>query len=84
MNRHCFASDNYSGMAPEAWQALELANQGYADAYGDDEWTQKAADRIRAVFETDCEVFFAFNGTASNALALASMSQSYHHDAKKT
>ena len=78
MNRHCFASDNYSGVAPEAWRALELANHGYADPYGDDEWTLKAADQIREVFATDCEVFFAFNGTASNALALASMSQSYH------
>ena len=78
MNKHCFASDNYSGVAPEAWRALEIANRGYADPYGDDEWTLKAADRIREVFETDCEVFFAFNGTASNGLALAAMSQSYH------
>ncbi|MEE9447599.1 MAG: low specificity L-threonine aldolase [Arenicellales bacterium] len=78
MNKHCFASDNYSGVAPEAWQALAQANKGYADAYGDDEWTAKAADKIREVFETDCEVFFAFNGTASNALALAAMCQSYH------
>lgn len=78
INKHCFASDNYSGMAPEAWQALEAANEGYADAYGDDPWTLRAADKIREVFETDCEVFFAFNGTASNALALASMCQSYH------
>ncbi len=29
-------------------------------------------------FETPCEVFFAFNGTAANALALASLCQSYH------
>ncbi len=76
--KNCFASDNYSGIAPEAWSALEQANKGFADAYGDDEWTRKAADRIREVFETDCEVFFAFNGTACNALSLASMCQSYH------
>ena len=30
------------------------------------------------MFETDCEVFFAFNGTAANSLALASLCQSYH------
>ncbi len=78
INKHCFASDNYAGMAPEAWKALELANTGYEDAYGDDQWTARAADKIREVFETDCEVFFAFNGTASNALALAAMCQSYH------
>ena len=49
INKHCFASDNYSGMAPQAWQALEVANQGYADAYGDDKWTLQAADKIRQV-----------------------------------
>ena len=33
---------------------------------------------IRDLFETDCEVFFVFNGTAANSLALASLCQSYH------
>lgn len=73
-----FASDNCAGVAPEAWSALEAANQGYAPAYGEDEWTQRAADLIREFFEIDCDVFFTFNGTAANSLALASMCQSYH------
>jgi len=30
----------------------------------------RAADGFRNLFETDCEVFFAFNGTAANSLAL--------------
>ncbi|HLA31431.1 MAG TPA: low specificity L-threonine aldolase, partial [Pseudomonas sp.] len=38
----------------------------------------RAADHFRQLFETDCEVFFAFNGTAANSLALASLCQSYH------
>jgi threonine aldolase len=75
--RH-FASDNYAGICPEAWAALAEANAGHAQGYGDDAWTQKAADLIRDVFETHCEVFFVFNGTAANSLALASMCQSYH------
>ena len=75
--RH-FASDNYAGICPEAWQVLEAANQGHVPAYGEDEWTQKASDMIRDVFETDCEVFFAFNGTAANSLSLASTCRSYH------
>src|SRR5205823_13780420 len=33
---------------------------------------------IRELFETECEVFFVFNGTAANALALASLCQPYH------
>lgn len=73
-----FASDNYAGICPEAWAAMAEANQGHAAAYGDDEWTSRAADSFRSLFETDCEVFFVFNGTAANALALASLCQSYH------
>ncbi|HPT49017.1 MAG TPA: low specificity L-threonine aldolase [Accumulibacter sp.] len=73
-----FASDNYAGICPEAVQALLAANAGQARAYGDDEWTRRAADRLREVFETDCDVYFVFNGTAANSLALASLCQSYH------
>ncbi len=73
-----FASDNYSGICPEAWAAMEQANHGHQRAYGDDEWTHRAADGFRNLFETDCEVFFAFNGTAANSLALSSLCQSYH------
>jgi threonine aldolase len=77
-DRRQFASDNCSGICPEAWEALAAANQGHASSYGDDLWTQRAADALRELFETNCEVFFVFNGTAANALALASLCQSYH------
>jgi threonine aldolase len=73
-----FASDNYAGICPAALRALLEANEGHAAAYGEDEWTQRATDRIRALFETDCDVYFVFNGTAANSLALASLCQSYH------
>jgi threonine aldolase len=73
-----FASDNNAGVCPEAWAAWEEANQGHATGYGDDRWTERAADLFRTLFETDCEVFFVFNGTAANSLALSSMCQSYH------
>ncbi len=76
--RRHFASDNYSGICPEAWAALAEANAGHEVSYGNDSWTQKAADLLREVFETDCEVFFVFNGTSANSLALASLCQSYH------
>jgi len=73
-----FASDNYAGICPEAWQALQEADSGYATSYGDDPWTSRACDAVRNFFDTDCEVFFVFNGTAANSLALASLCQSYH------
>jgi len=77
IRRH-FASDNYAGICPEAWAALAEANQAHTVSYGDDLWTARAADLIREVFEMACEVFFVFNGTAANSLALASVGQSYH------
>ncbi len=73
-----FGSDNYAGVCPEAWAALERANRNHALPYGEDEWTAEACDAIREFFETDCEVFFVFNGTSANSLALAAMCQSYH------
>jgi threonine aldolase len=76
--RRQFASDNYAGVCPEAWQATEEANAGHQRSYGDDKWTEQAANLIRDIFETDCEVFFVFNGTAANSLSLASLCQSYH------
>jgi threonine aldolase len=73
-----FASDNYAGICPEAWLATETANHGQVSSYGDDPWTAKASDAFRELFEKDCEIFFVFNGTAANSLALASLCQSYH------
>src|ERR1700751_1893596 len=74
-----FASDNYAGICPEALEALIAANNsGHEPAYGDDSWTQRVCDRLRDLFQTDCEVFFVFNGTAANSLALAALCQSYH------
>ncbi|MGI9472001.1 MAG: threonine aldolase family protein [Rubripirellula sp.] len=73
-----FASDNTSGICPDAFEAMAEANHGPAKPYGEDHWTERASDLIRDLFEVDCDIFFTFNGTAANSLALASMCQSYH------
>ena len=73
-----FASDNTSGICPEAWQALAAANAGCSPSYGNDPWTARACDLIRELFECPAEVFFVFNGTAANSLATASLCRSYH------
>jgi threonine aldolase len=77
--RQHFASDNYAGTCPEAlhW-FLEANASGHEPAYGDDRWTQKSSDMLRQLFEIDCDVYYVFNGTAANSLALASLCQSYH------
>jgi threonine aldolase len=73
-----FASDNTAPICPEAWAALERANAGSEASYGNDPWTTQACDLIREILEGPAEVFFVFNGTAANSLALAAMCQSYH------
>lgn len=81
LERYDFASDNTAGVCPEAWEALceAHASAKYSPAYGNDPWTQKACDLLRETFEKkDCEVFFIFNGTAANSLAVAAMCQPYH------
>jgi threonine aldolase len=77
IERHGFASDNTAPICPEAWAALQEANAAYVAAYGEDRWTAAVCDRVREIFETDCDVYFVFTGTAANALALAQMCQSF-------
>ena len=76
--KSAFASDNCAGICPEALKGLIEVNSGFAPSYGEDLSTQKASDSIRELFRTDCDVFFVFNGTAANSLALSSICQSYH------
>ena len=73
-----FSSDNASGICPEVLEYMLKANIGDVPAYGNDEWTQRATDHFRELFEIDCDVFFVFNGTAANSLSLAALCQSYH------
>ncbi|MGI9114428.1 MAG: threonine aldolase family protein [Chthoniobacterales bacterium] len=73
-----FASDNTAGFCPEAISGLSEANRGATASYGDDEWTRRLCDRVRDIFETDCDVFLVSNGTAANALALAQLCQPFH------
>lgn len=73
-----FASDNTSGICPEALSGLVEANVGAAASYGNDDYTAAAAERLREIFEADCEVFFVFNGTAANSLAVASCCLPHH------
>ena len=71
-----FASDNNAGIVPEAMQALVEANSQHVAGYGADEWTRRAEDAIRGVFDADVPVFLVFTGTAANSLAIASICRS--------
>ena len=73
-----FASDNTVGICPEALAALVAANEGAVASYGEDKITVRVADRLREIFDCSCEVFFVFNGTAANSLAVSTCCQPYH------
>lgn len=75
-----FASDNNAGMCPEALAALVEANAAeHAPAYGDDPSTMRARAAVRTLLDApDAAVFFVFNGTAANAIALAQLCRAHH------
>ena len=75
---YTFVSDNTAGLAPEALAALIAANANCVPSYGADDWSARAKRLICDFFATDCAVFFVFNGTAANALALAQYCRSHH------
>jgi len=74
--RH-FASDNNAGAHPAVLAALGAVNEGHVPAYGDDEHTARAKERFRELLGDDARVFFAFNGTGANVIALASALRPY-------
>ena len=74
-----FASDNNAGICPQALEAMLRANdEGHVIGYGGDGWTARAKALLQDLFECDCDIHFAFNGTASNALVLAQICRPYH------
>jgi threonine aldolase len=68
-----FASDNYAGVHPEVLAAIAAANGGHQVAYGEDRYTARLLEVIRAQFGSPAEVFPVFNGTGANVVALTSM-----------
>ena len=72
-----FASDNTAPVAPAVMNALVTANTGAAPSYGADAECERAREQIRAVFETDCAVYFLSSGTATNSLGLAAATPAY-------
>ncbi len=68
-----FSSDNHYGVHPLILKGLEAANNGSAMAYGGDDWTKKAEERLSEIFEKDVRSFLVTNGTAANGLALSAL-----------
>ncbi|MCU0424848.1 MAG: low specificity L-threonine aldolase [Candidatus Kapabacteria bacterium] len=73
-----FASDNNAGAHPAVMEALQRANTAHALAYGGDALTEEAVKRIQSHFGDHSRMFFAFNGTGANVIALQAMTRSFH------
>lgn len=72
-----FGSDNFSGVLPEVFKALEEASYGHQHSYGEDAYSEKAIADFRSVFGQQVEVFFVYNGTGANILSLSAFTRSY-------
>lgn len=64
-----FASDNYSGIHPEIFEALQRANTNHQISYGDDQFTEEANHLFEEIFGK-VEVLYTFNGTGANVTCL--------------
>ncbi|TLX74729.1 low specificity L-threonine aldolase [Labilibacter sediminis] len=73
-----FASDNNSGVHPDVLKAIASVNNGHAVGYGDDEVTQRTIVKFKELFGETTEVFFAYNGTGANVIALQAMVRPYN------
>ena len=78
MNKKGFASDNNSGVHPAILQAINEANNGHVTGYGTDLYTQKAIDIFKQHFGKETDVYFVFNGTGANVLAISTLAQSFN------
>jgi len=76
-NPRGFASDNNSGVHPAIMQALAQVNHGHVVAYGKDHYTKQAIDKFKTIFGNDIAVYFLYNGTGANVLALRSVTESW-------
>ncbi|WP_430973562.1 threonine aldolase family protein [Sunxiuqinia rutila] len=78
MSTRGFASDNNAGVHPEILKAIASANTGHMVGYGDDPITREAIQLFKNEFGQDTEVFFVFNGTGANVLALSTVTHSFN------
>jgi len=70
-----FASDNWSGVAPEIMDALAVEGRRFGAAYGGSALDKAIEQRFSEIFERDVAVFFVATGSAANALSMAAINR---------
>lgn len=69
-----FTSDNEAPAHPAMIEAIARANEGFATAYANDDFSRRLDERFSELFETDCHVLPIATGTAANCVAIAELS----------
>jgi threonine aldolase len=59
-------------------QAIAEANINHSIAYGDDDWTKKAATIVRDLLGGTADPYFVFNGTGANVIGLQACTLPFH------
>lgn len=72
-----FGSDNHAPVHPTILAAIQSVNHGHAHAYGHDETSLLAKRKIAEILGKNPQVYFLFNGTATNVLALRNFLESF-------
>jgi len=73
-----FGSDNHAGVHPNIMAAIAAANRGSAVAYGADSHTARAIEKFKENFGGNIDVYFVFNGTGANVIALKTLTQPFN------
>jgi threonine aldolase len=68
-----FRSDNESPAAPSILAALQEANNGFAWAYAEDQWSERLDSAFSELFGTRTAVLPVSTGTVANSIALAAV-----------
>lgn len=68
-----FASDNYAPAHPDVLAAVAEANAGHAVSYGEDPWSARAQELLRAEFGPESHALLVFNGSAANVTCLRTL-----------
>lgn len=73
-----FASDNNSGVHPDVIKAISDVNEEHAVGYGGDEITAGTEKLFGEIFGEQSRVFFVYNGTGANVIALQAMTRPFN------
>ncbi len=73
-----FGSDNHAGIHPVILAAIAAANRGPAVAYGADNHSTRAVEKFKEHFGSGIDVYFVFNGTGANVIALKTLTRPFN------